>query len=468
MDQNIERFKKGAKYVSIASAVTRDHLTSCEHISDDYSNLKCVKFIPASGAATRMFEDLYKYVEDKIDTESINTFFDELEYITFYEEIKDFIEKEKIDKNKTSGRLKIIDYILNTLNYGNLPKAVIKMNSYEGYSTTPIEEHIFEGERYLCSSSLNFHFTISNNHEDLFNRYIESVLNGRDDIKVSYSFQKPKTDTLAVDMDNNPFMMENGKLLYRPGGHGALIENLNDIDGDIIFIKNIDNVCHRDYIEDTVNSKKKLASIGYAFKEKIDRYIKELLSGNYDIDEIKEFISKELNINFKGEMTKDKALSFLNRPLRVCGVVKNQGEPGGGPFLVDNGEYTDLQICEKSEINLNDTDQLEIFSTSEFFNPVDIVCFVKDHKGEKFNLLEYVNEERYFISKKTYKGKGIKALEHPGLWNGAMDKWNTLFVEVPLSTFNPVKKVNDLLRPCRRSVAEMEVEYLAEVAASNE
>lgn len=468
MDQNIERFKKGAKYVSIASAVTRDHLTSCDHISDDYSNLKCVKFIPASGAATRMFEDLYKYLEDQVDTESINKFFDELEDITFYEEIKDFIKKEKIDKNKASGRLKIIDYILNTLNYGNLPKAVIKMNSYEGYSTTPIEEHIFEGERYLCPSSLNFHFTISNNHEDLFNRYIEKVLKGRNDIKVSYSFQKPKTDTLAVDIDNNPFIMENGELLYRPGGHGALIENLNDIDGDIIFIKNIDNVCHRDYIEDTVNSKKKLASIGYAFKEKIDGYIKALLSDDYDIDEIKKFINKDLNITLKDEMTKDKALSFLNRPLRVCGVVKNQGEPGGGPFVVDNGEYTDLQICKKSEMDLNDPKQHELFSASEFFNPVDIVCFLKDHKGEKFNLLEYVNEERYFISKKTYKGKDIKALEHPGLWNGAMDKWNTLFVEVPLSTFNPVKKVNDLLRPCRRGVVEKEVGALAEVAAGKE
>ncbi|MGF7184756.1 hypothetical protein GGQ84_000841 [Desulfitispora alkaliphila] len=468
MDQNIKRFKKGAKYVNIASAVTRDHLTSIDHISDDYSNLKCVKFIPASGAATRMFEDLYRYLEDKIDTESINKFFDELEYITFYEEIKDFIKKEKIDKNKTSGRLKIIDYILNTMNYGNLPKAVIKMNSYKGYSTTPIEEHIFEGERYLCPSSLNFHFTISNNHEELFNQYIETVLKGREDIKISYSFQKPKTDTLAVDLDNNPFLLEDGSILYRPGGHGALIENLNDIDGNIIFIKNIDNVCHRNYIEDTVNSKKKLASIGYAFKEKIDGYIKALLSDNYDIAEIKEFISKDLNLNFKGEMKKDKALFFLNRPLRVCGVVKNQGEPGGGPFLVDNGEYTDLQICEKSEIDLNNKKQWKILSASEFFNPVDLVCFVKDHKGEKFNLLEYVNEERYFISQKTYKGKDIKALEHPGLWNGAMDNWNTLFVEVPLNTFNPVKKVNDLLRPCRRSVSEMEEVYWAEVAASNE
>jgi hypothetical protein len=406
MNQSINRFIKGSKYVNLLSAVTRNHLTSCEHISDDYLNLKCVKLIPASGAATRMFEDLYKYLEDKVATESINQFFDELEKITFYEEIKDFIQKENIDKNVTSDRIKIIDYILNSnkMNYGNLPKAVLKMNSYEGYSTTPIEEHIFEGERYLCPSSLNFHFTISKDHEELFNAYIESVLKGRDDIKVTYSFQKPKTDTLAVDMDNNPFLLEDGNLLYRPGGHGALIENLNDIDGDIIFIKNIDNVCHRDYIEDTVHSKKKLASIGYAIKQIMDGYVKDLLSDEYNIDEITKFVNKDLNITFKGEMTKDKALTFLHRPLRVCGVVKNQGEPGGGPFLVDNGEYMDLQICEKSEINLTDQEQLEKFSASEFFNPVDILCFVRDYKGDKFNLLEYVNEERYFISKKTYKG----------------------------------------------------------------
>ena len=468
MDKSVKRFKKGAKYVNLVSAVTRDQLTSINSVNDEYLNLNCVKFIPASGAATRMFEDLYKYLENKVDDDSINKFFNELEDITFYEDIKEFIEGENINKNTTSGRLKIIDYILNTMNYGNLPKAVIKMNSYKDYSTTPIEEHIFEGERYLNPGRLNFHFTISNNHEELFKEYIKAILKGREDIKLSYSFQKSKTDTLAVDMNNKPFIMEDGKFLYRPGGHGALIENLNDIDGDIIFIKNIDNVCHRDYIEDTINSKKLLASIGFQVKERIDGYIKDLLSNDYDMSEITEFINKDLNITLKDEMTKDKALSFLNRPLRVCGVVKNQGEPGGGPFVVDNGEYTALQICEKSEIDLNDPKQDELFSASEFFNPVDIICFVKDHKGEKFNLLEYVNEERYFISKKTYKGKDIKALEHPGLWNGAMDKWNTLFVEVPLSTFNPVKKVNDLLRPCRRGVVEKEVGSLTEVAAGRE
>ena len=219
MDKCVERFKKGAKYVNLVSAVTRDQLTSINSVSDEYLNLNCVKFIPASGAATRMFEDLYKYLENKVDDDSINKFFNELEDITFYEDIKEFIEGENINKNSTSGRLKIIDYILNTMNYGNLPKAVIKMNSYKDYSTTPIEEHVFEGERYLNPSSLNFHFTISNNHEDLFNQYIKTILKGREDIKVSYSFQKPKTDTLAVDMDNNPFILEDDKFLYRPGGH---------------------------------------------------------------------------------------------------------------------------------------------------------------------------------------------------------------------------------------------------------
>lgn len=450
MDNSIKKFIKGTNYVKITSTVTREHLTSSDEVNDDYLNLKCVKFVPASGAATRMFEDLYKYSEDKTDTASIQEFFDNLEDFAFYEDLKGFLENNKIDKSTTHGRLQILDYVLNTMNYGNLPKAVIKMNVYEDYSTTPIEEHLFEGEQYLNSEELRFHFTISDNHEDLFNRHIESVLNGRDDIHVSYSFQKPKTDTMAVDMNNQPFRLENGEILHRPGGHGALIENLNDIDSDVIFIKNIDNVCHRDYIDDTVTSKKILASLGYSYKERVDGYVRDLASDTYNLEEIGEFIQQELHITLKEALTKDKALFLLNRPLRVCGVVKNQGEPGGGPFLVDNGEFTSLQICEKSEIDLNDHEQRELFSASEFFNPVDLVCFVKDHKGDKFNLLEFVNEDRYFVSRKSYKGQDIKALEHPGLWNGAMDHWNTLFVEVPISTFNPVKKVNDLLRPCRR------------------
>ncbi len=453
MDKTIQKFKDGTKYQNIVSAVTEQELTHLDNVNDDYLSQKCVKFVPASGAATRMFKDLYKYLETKEETEPVKVFFNELENITFYEDVKPFIELENLDKNNPLDKLKIIEFILyaHGLNYGDLPKAVLKMNAYKDYTTTPIEEHIYEGEHYLPYKSLNFHFTISKNHEDLFNAFIKKVLKDREDIKVSYSFQKPKTDTLAVDKNNEPFVLENGETLYRPGGHGALIENLNDIDSDIVFIKNIDNVSHRDVLEDTVRSKKALASIGHTLKQQIDQYIKDIVADNFDLKTIDTFIKEKLNITLKSEMTKEKALHFLNRPLRVCGVVKNQGEPGGGPFVVDHGDYTDLQICEKTEIDLNNPDQLKIFNSSKYFNPVDLVCFVKDYQGKKFNLLEYVNEARYFISHKTYKGKDIKALEHPGLWNGAMDKWNTVFVEVPLSTFNPVKTVNDLLRPSRRS-----------------
>jgi len=226
-----------------------------------------------------------------------------------------------------------------------------------------------------------------------------------------------------------------------------LIENLNDLDADLIFIKNIDNVCHRDHVQDTIAYKKKLASIGKAVKSQIDSYLGALSSGEEDLAEIAAFIRDVLKIESKLPMTKEMAFGFLNRPLRICGMVKNQGEPGGGPFVVDNGDYSDLQICEKAEIDLSRDENAKILSESEFFNPVDLVCFVRDYQGKKFNLLNYVNEDRYFISEKSYKGRKLKALEHPGLWNGAMHNWNTVFVEVPLSTFNPVKTVNDLLRP---------------------
>src|SRR5699024_3383956 len=212
----------------------------------------------------------------------------------------------------------------------------------------------------------------------------------KENINITYSFQKKKTNTVAASLDNEPFVLENGEIFYRPGGHGALIENLNDLEEDIIFIKNIDNVCHRSQVGETIEYKKKLASIGMKVKKQIDGYVYDLLSGNFDLAEISSFIEKALNITLKREITKEDALRFLNRPLRVCGVVKNTGEPGGGPFVVDNGDYLDLQICETSEIDMEDSKQVEILHESEFFNPVDLVCFVKDYKGDKFNLLDYV------------------------------------------------------------------------------
>jgi len=447
MDKFIEMFTKGTQYVNVVSPVTANELIDASRVGDDYLNYKCVKFIPASGAATRMFKDLYEYLNDKTDKDSIDIFFDNLKRFPFYGDIMELIGSRGIDKNQINGRTEIIDIILkDKLNYGNLPKALIKVHSYGDSSITPIDEHIYEGEHYLNRECVNLHFTISREHEELFNRYVDKVLKGNNHVNITYSFQKKQTDTLAVDMDNNPFLLENGEVLYRAGGHGALIENLNDLDADIVFIKNIDNVCHRSYVEDTIESKRKLASVGLEVKKLIDRYILDLLSGDYNLNEINIFMEETLNIVCKKELTIERALSLLNRPLRVCGMVKNQGEPGGGPFVVENKDYLDLQICEKSEIDLNDKVNAGILMASDFFNPVDLVCFVKDYKDEKFNLLDYSNKERYFISEKTYKGKKLKALEHPGLWNGAMHNWNTLFVEVSLSTFNPVKTVNDLLR----------------------
>lgn len=456
VEKFIEKFRIGTHYMNIVSAVAEKELTSVSDTTEEYLEQKCVKFIPASGAATRMFKDLYTFLEDEKETEFIDQFFAQLENFAFYEDIKEYIEKNKIDKGTTEGRLKIADSVVkNELTYGNLPKALIKMHTYEKYTTTPIDEHIFEGEQYLSTDAINMHFTIAEEHEDLFNEYVDLTLQGKENIHISYSFQKKETDTPAVDMNNQPFYLDNEKVLYRPGGHGALIENLNDLDTDILFIKNIDNVCHKSRVEETIKSKKQLASVGLKVQKQIQEYMNDILSGEYSLEDINQFIKETLNITLKTELTKDKALSLLNRPLRVCGMVKNNGEAGGGPFVVDNGDYLDLQICEKAEIDLEDPEKQEIFESSKYFNPVDIVCFVKDYKGEKFDLRDYTNEDRYFISEKTYQGKEIKALEHPGLWNGAMHNWNTLFVEVPLTTFNPVKTVNDLLRDGHRATASV-------------
>jgi hypothetical protein len=390
-----------------------------------------------------MFRDLYVYLKEQKETDFIKNFFDELENFSFYEEING----AAFDCNRLEDRVEIINCLLkDKLNYGKLPKALIKMHAYDDLFANPIDEHIYEGEQYLNPDHIRIHFTISKEHEDLFKKYVKKAIKDKDNIEITYSFQKDSTNTLAVDMDNEPIIKEDDEPLFRPGGHGALIENLNDLDADIIFIKNIDNVCHRNKVKDTIDSKKKLASIGLEVKKQIDEHIQGLLSDDYDLDELNEFLQNTLNIYYMNELTRDRVLSFLNRPLKVCGVVKNQGEPGGGPFIVNNGEYSDLQICEMSEIDLSIDENKEILKQSAYFNPVDLVCFVKDYKDEKFNLLDYTNNNRYFITEKTYQGKKIKAIEHPGLWNGAMHDWNTLFVEVPLSTFNPVKNVNDLLR----------------------
>lgn len=447
MNAHIEKFERGTRFVDIVSPVTKNELTELETSNAGYTALKCMKFIPASGAATRMFQDLYSYLDGTDHSSKVETFFENLEAFPFYDELSSIMDAGSLDKSIVDGRKKIIDCLLNEgLCYGSLPKALLKFHKYDNDIATPIDEHIFEGENYLSEEAVNLHFTISKEHEEFFNDYMKKAIGSKTHIDVTYSFQKKETDTLAVDMDNHPFKLDNGEVLYRAGGHGSLIENLNDLDGDVIFIKNIDNVCHQSKVQDTIDSKKKLASIGYEVKLKLDGYINDILADDYDLDEICAFMKDVLNIDYKIEVTKDMALKMLDRPLRVCGMVRSEGDPGGGPFLVDNGDYTDLQICETVEIDHGDPVKEDIFQKATFFNPVDLVCFTRNYEGKKYNLLGYVNQDRYFISEKSYKGRRLKALEHPGLWNGAMHNWNTLFVEVPVMTFNPVKTVNDLLK----------------------
>lgn len=444
----IEKFERGTQYVKVVAPVTKKELTDSNFICDDYLKKHCIKFIPASGAATRMFKNLYAFLEDNIVTDFVADFFKHLNEFAFYDDVKEFIDQQELDLETLEGKLSVVDFVLNgPLKYGSKPKALIKMHTYKNSVTTPIDEHIFEGKAYAGKDHVDLHFTISEAHENMFKAYVKNATEDMPEVKITYSFQKPSTDTLAVDMNNQPFLLEDGKAFYRAGGHGALIENLNDLECDIVYIKNIDNVCHQSRVDATIKSKKKLASIGLEIKEKVDLYLNQLQDSDYDLNEIGQFIKDKLNIRVKKELTKTLAIQLLNRPLRVCGMVKNQGEPGGGPFIVDNGDYEDLQICETAEIDLNNPKSKSILSQSAYFNPVDLVCFLKDYQNNKFDLREYVNKDRYFISEKSYKGRPLKALEHPGLWNGAMHNWISIFVEVPLETFNPVKTVNDLLRP---------------------
>lgn len=436
MNDYINKINKKSS-VNIVRPIEEKDLINTTLINDKYLDLKSVKFVPASGAATRMFSHLYTFLDTKVRDKNVSMFLDNIEKFAFYEDLKDAI--------KNLNEYELVEYILKSgLNYGNLPKALIKMHKYDCATSNPIDEHIYEAKEYLNKDHARIHFTISPDHEKLFNDYIDSIKEELGSIEIDYSFQDKNTDAMAIDDKNNPFIKEDGEILYRPAGHGALLKNLNSIEADLIFIKNIDNVCHRSHVEDTIISKKRLASIGINLKAKIDKYIIDILQGCYNFEEIKNFIKDVLKVESFEEMDKDKVLKILDRPLRVAGVVKNEGEPGGGPFIVDDGVYASPQIVEMSEIDLNvygDT-----VKNAKYFNPVDMVCFVKRYNGEKYNLLNYINHDRYIVVEKTYEGKKIKSLEYPGLWNGSMHNWTTVFVEIPITTFNPVKTVNDLLR----------------------
>ncbi|MGL4632302.1 MAG: DUF4301 family protein [Leadbetterella sp.] len=464
VNTQIENFKKGFPFLkAIRAAAIQDGILALQKEQiDSYvelyekksSSKKLLKFVPASGAASRMFKSLFSAKdEDKMDA-SVDQFFEKLSLFAF---------ASKLDSKKT--KKEILAQLLDKdgLNYGQLPKGLLDFHTYGGTIRTAIEEHLVEGALYASSKGkINLHFTVSPEHKKSFQSKLKEVLSRYTEqykakYVIDFSEQKPSTDTIAVDNKNQPFRDANGNILFRPAGHGALIENLNDLDADIIFIKNIDNVVPDHLKTETVQYKKALAGLLIDFQTKIFNFIKKLSEETYSVYSLRKasnFLRNSLCIEppkgYRAWADADKrtyVLEKLQRPLRICGMVKNVGEPGGGPFWVKNQDGSkSLQVVESAQINLNNAQQKTIFSGSTHFNPVDLICATKNHKKEKYNLLNFTDPSTGFITEKSQSGKVLKAQELPGLWNGAMANWNTVFVEVPLITFNPVKTVNDLLR----------------------
>lgn len=440
------------------------------------SGAKIMKMTPASGAASRMFKDVFSFLNGKSktpDNDFMKKFFNQIEDFAFYHRLNRealTLYERSIDSLIKDKKYKeITDILLNTpgLGYGHLPKLLLMFHRVPGTSRTPLEEHIAEGAQYASGKdgNVNLHFTVSEEHTPLVLAKLEEVkafMEHQYGIKlnITLSIQKPSTDTVAATPQGEPYR-ENGKLFFRPGGHGALIENLNDLDADVIFIKNVDNVVPDSLRADTIRFKKVIGGILVGTKMKIDEYCKELKAGVPSDEKRAEMFTFLRNVlcvthDKADSMTAEEQAAYLfgkfNRPLRVCGMVKNEGEPGGGPFLCYNADGTvSPQILESTQIDPKDRKAVEMLKSATHFNPVDLVVASKDFQGKKFNLPEYVDPTTGFISEKSREGVVIKALELPGLWNGAMSDWNTIFVEVPAATFNPVKTVNDLLRPSHQS-----------------
>ncbi|RAR72484.1 DUF4301 family protein [Flavobacterium aciduliphilum] len=454
------------------------------YFDEKKNSLKLKKFVPASGAASRMFKFLSEFVNEyKLGEESINAYINRKndsslsvfivakEKLPFYKEVLKKTKEALPDYETCDSDVQDYWFIKTMLSasyfdYANKPKGVLPFHKYESHIATAIEEHLNECVYYAVSNSNSYlHFTVSEEHQRSFETIIASVKNKVEQeanvsIQVKFSYQDKATDVIAVDGLGNPFRGENDELLFRPGGHGALIENLNALNSDIVFVKNIDNVI-QNHLDVISLYKKALAGILVQFQEQIFNYLKKLQSdaiSNDELNEIASYISSKLNISIKEDFyryTKEYKIghlvTLLNRPIRVCGMVKNEGEPGGGPFWVtDKKGKTFLQIVESSQIATKDEKQLEIFNKATHFNPVDLVCGIKDFKGQKFDLTKFVDANSGFVVEKNKNGKPYKAFELPGLWNGAMAKWLTIFVEVPLITFNPVKTVNDLLKPAHQ------------------
>ncbi|MEL1244863.1 DUF4301 family protein [Flavobacterium sp. DGU11] len=446
-------------------------------------SLKLMKFVPASGAASRMFkfvceflaefdakkETINAYINRRKD-EALKVFLIGIDKFPFFNEILKVV-KENPDYASLPKDLRYFNFVKTMLthkafDYANKPKGILPFHQYGDFTATPVYEHLKESAAYATSKgAADVHFTISEEHLDGFLDAIEDAKKKVEaeygiTINFSFSYQHKQTDTISVDMNNAPFRNEDGSLLFRPGGHGALIENLNELDADIVFVKNIDNVSHNN-IETIALYKKALAGQLLELQEQVFACLTQIEQGGVTEQELKNmfaFAMAKLSIDIPEEIMKftpehrlEFAKKIFNRPIRICGMVKNEGEPGGGPFWVkgDNGSLS-LQIVESSQIDLENTAQKEILAASSHFNPVDLVCGLKNYKGEKFDLNEFIDPSTGFIVYKNKMGKDLKGYELPGLWNGAMAGWITVFTEVPIETFNPVKTVNDLLKPAHQ------------------
>lgn len=488
--KQLEIFKKGIPFVNLKESATTGNgiIAFSEEQMQEYSNLyefeidrlSVLKFVPASGAASRMFKSLFFFIEDydykketleqyleRLQMADLRNFFSNLKKFPFYNEVVALLKNDGLEfANPKDGYQAVcfVNKILGAegLNYAAMPKGLLPFHDYTTSKASAFEEHLKEAVLYGASCGrAQLHFTISEAHKTKFESALQRVrkdFKNHEDVafEVSFSFQKQKTDTVAVTPENELFRNSYGELVFRPSGHGALIENLNEQDADLIFIKNIDNVVAEKFQEQTAFYKKVLAGKCLEVQKKAFKFARELDSfpNEVKINEVFDFLTSDLNVRIPENIIEsdtgvqiDFLKSTLNRPIRVCGMVKNEGEPGGGPFWVKNDkEQVALQIVESAQINKADKSQLKLLNSSTHFNPVDLVCAVKNYKGEKYNLLDFVDTKMGFITSKTFEGKQIKGLELPGLWNGAMAYWNTIFVEVPLTTFNPVKTLTDLLK----------------------
>ena len=455
VERQIDNFRNGFPSLPVVRAasggdgvrqLTEEELHNAEELYNSRAKeIKTIKFVPASGAATRMFKELFEYVNDDKRTPGIDKLITNLEKFAFFAELAKYLKPQIDDKDV------VRNIIIDGLGYGSKPKGLVTFHAYKEGARKPVEEHLVEAALYASDGErAAIHFTVSPEHKAGFLALLDER-QGHYEKKygikydVSFSEQSPATDTIAVNPDNTPFRNEDGSLLFRPAGHGALIANLDRLDADIIFVKNIDNVTTDERKGDTITYKRVLAGELLRLQERSFELLRAIKRGEDRFEEAKAFLQSELCCKLPENASNELIINTLDRPIRVCGMVKNEGEPGGGPFWVgDDQGREQLQIAESSQIAKED---MHLMKEATHFNPVDLVCGVKRYDGTKYDLKQYTDPKTGFISSKSAGGRELRAQELPGLWNGAMANWNTIFVEVPISTFSPVKVVQDLLRP---------------------